>query len=88
VRRAILWIGAPFVALDAVALSSPDEFDHRLLRPSLAALFVSQLVVFAVFPLYRARRGKLGPLDVLAAVAAFALMSWGLWRALAHPVST
>jgi hypothetical protein len=44
--------------------------------------------VFGVFPVYRARRGRLTPVDVLIAVGAFALMAWGLYRAITHPVST
>jgi amino acid transporter len=52
------------------------------------ALFLSQLIVFAVFPIYRRRRGKLSPLDVVLAAVAFALMSYGLYRAIIEPVST
>ena len=59
-----------------------------MLRPSLVALFLSQLVVFAVFPVYRRRRGKLTPVDVLIAAVAFALMAYGLYRAVLEPVST
>jgi hypothetical protein len=88
VRRVLLAIGVPFVGLDALALTNPDEFDERLLRPSLVALFLSQLVVFAVYPAYRRRRGKLGATDVAVAAIAFALTGWGLYRALAHPLAT
>jgi hypothetical protein len=88
VRKLLVWIGVPFVAFDAVSLTSPHDFDENVLRPSLIALFVSQMIVFAVFPTYRARRGKLTMLDVAIAVGAFALMSWGLYRAVFNPVST
>jgi amino acid transporter len=88
VRKLLLWIGVPFVAFDALSLIDPEAFDENVLRPSLIALFVSQLIVFAVFPTYRARRGKLTPVDVLIAAGAFALMTWGLYRAFFHPVST
>jgi hypothetical protein len=88
VRKLILWIGVPFVAFDALSLIDPEEFDENVLRPSLIALFLSQLIVFGVFPIYRARRGKLTPVDVLIAAGAFALMTWGLYRAFFHPVST
>jgi hypothetical protein len=83
-----LWIGVPFVAVDALSLTSPHEFDENVLRPSLIALFISQMIVFAVFPTFRARRGKLTALDVVVAAGAFALMAWGLYRAVVHPVST
>jgi hypothetical protein len=88
VRRALLAIGVPFVGLDALALTNPDGFDERLLRPSLVALFLSQLAVFAVYPVYRRRHGKLGATDVAIAAIALALMGWGLYRALAHPLAT
>ena len=88
VRKLLLWIGVPFVAFDALSLTDPHGFDENVLRPSLVALFLSQLIVFGVFPVYRARRGRLTPLDVLIAAGAFALMAWGLYRAFFHPVST
>lgn len=77
VRRIVRWIAFPFVALDALSLVDPEWFDENLLRPSLAALYVSLLTVFAVYPLYRRR-----PVDVVLAAVAFALMAWGLWRVL------
>jgi amino acid transporter len=88
VKRLLAWIAVPFVAIDALSLIDPEAFDEHVLRPSLIALFLSQLVVFAVFPLYRARRRRLGALDVALAVGAFALMSWGLYRAITAPVAT
>jgi hypothetical protein len=88
IRRVLLWIGVPFVGIDALSLIDPEEFDEKVLRPSLIALYLSQLIVFAVFPLYRRRRGRLTAFDVVLAAGAFALMSWGLWRAITAPVST
>jgi len=54
-----------------------------VLRPSLIALYLSQLIVFAVYPLHRRR-----PVDVALAAIAFALMAWGLWRGITAPVAT
>ena len=88
VRRILKWIAVPFIAIDAISIINPEEFDENVLRPSLVALFLSQLIVFAVFPIYRRRRGKLSPLDVVLAAVAFALMSYGLYRAIIEPVST
>ena len=68
VRELLLWIGVPFVAFDALSLIDPEKFDKNVLRPSLIALFLSQLIVFGVFPVYRARRGGLTAVDVLLAV--------------------
>jgi len=88
VRRLVSWIAVPFVALDALSLLGPEEFDERTLRPSLMALYASQLVVFAVYPLWRRRRGTLTAVDVGLAAVACALMAWGLYRAVIEPVAT
>ena len=58
---------------DAISLIDPDRFYDDLLKPSLGALFVSQLIVFGVFPIYRRGVAAFG----LAAVSA-ALAVWGL----------
>jgi hypothetical protein len=52
-RRVLLWIAVPFVAADVVSLINPEEFYDKLLKPSLGALFISQLIVFVVFPLFQ-----------------------------------
>jgi hypothetical protein len=83
IRRLVSWIAVPFVALDALSLIDPEWFDEHVLRPSLIALYLSQLIVFAVYPLYRRR-----PFDVALAAIAFALMAWGLWRGITAPVAT
>ena len=81
--RLVRLIAVPFVALDALSLIDPEWFDEHVLRPSLIALYLSQLIVFAVYPLYRRR-----PVDVALAAIAFGLMAWGLWRGITAPVST
>ena len=83
-RKLLAWIAVPFVAVDALSIADPESFDENVLRPSLIALFLSQLIVFAVFPIYRRRRGRLTPVDVLLAAGAFALMAWGLYRAISR----
>jgi hypothetical protein len=88
VRRLLRFIAVPFVVVDALSLINPDEFDENVLRPSLIALFLSQLIVFAVYPLYRRKRGKLTPFDLAVAGIALAVMAWGLWRGITAPVST
>jgi len=83
VRTLLAWIGLPFVALDVVSLAGPARFYDDLLKPSLGALFVSQLLVFAVFP--RFRRGA----PALAAAAiAVALAGYGFYALLAGGAST
>ena len=83
VRSVLAWIAVPFVAADAVSLLNPDRFYSDLLKPSLGALFVSQLVVFLVFP--RFRRGA--PAIVAAAVAS-GLAGWGLYTLFLGGAST
>jgi hypothetical protein len=73
-RATLAWIGVPFVIADALSLVNPDRFYNDLLTPSLAALYVSQLLVFLVFP--RFRRGALG--FGLAALAV-PLAGWGVY---------
>ncbi|HXY16958.1 MAG TPA: hypothetical protein VEH79_02160 [Gaiellaceae bacterium] len=73
VRKLVRVIAVPFVAADAISLVDPDRFYDDLLKPSLGALFVSQLVVFAVFPRFRS-----GRLALAAAAVAAALAAWGL----------
>ena len=74
VRDVLVWIAIPFIAADAVSLVNPDRFYDDLLKPSLAALYVSQLVVFVAFP--RFRRGGVA---LAAAAVASALAAWGLY---------
>ncbi len=88
IQRILLWIAVPFVALDLLSLIDPEWFDENVLRPSLIALYLSQMIVFAVYPLYRRKRGRLTVVDVGIAVVAFAVMAWGLYRGVTAPVST
>jgi amino acid transporter len=83
IQRLATLIAVPFVALDVLSLVDPEWFDEHVLRPSLIALYLSQLIVFAVYPLYRRR-----PVDVALAAIAFALMAWGLWRGITAPLAT
>jgi hypothetical protein len=68
-------IGVPVLVAAPLSLIDPDGFYDSLLKPSLVALWVSQLIVFAVYPLFAARRRwRLGPAVALAAGAsAFAI---------------
>jgi amino acid transporter len=78
-RRVVIGIGVIMVAVAPVLLINPDEIYDDLLRPSLFALWLSQLVTFAVYPRFVARRGgRLAPAVVLAAGAS-ALAVYGLW---------
>jgi amino acid transporter len=78
-RRVILGIGVIMIAVGPVLLINPDRIYDDLLTPSLFALWLSQLVTFAVYPRFVARRGgRVRPALVLAAGAS-ALAVYGLW---------
>jgi hypothetical protein len=78
VRTVLAWIAVPFLVADAISLVDPSGFYDNLLKPSLGALFVSLLIVFAGFPLFRR-----GPLAIAAAAVASGLAGWGLYTLIA-----
>jgi hypothetical protein len=83
VRPSLIAFGIPFILADAFSLISPDRFYADLLRPSLIALWISQLIVFAVFPLLRLGRARgLAPAGVALAAVACALSGYGLYLAI------
>jgi hypothetical protein len=67
-------IAIPFLTADLISLTNPQGFYNQLLKPSLVALYLSQLLVFAAYPLYRRH-----PMALLPAAAASALMIYGLY---------
>jgi hypothetical protein len=73
-RASYAWIAVPFLLLDAVSLLDPDRFYDDAIKPSLGALFVSQIAVFLVFPRWRRTAAAVG-----AALVASALAGWGLY---------
>ncbi|WP_329458150.1 hypothetical protein [Streptomyces sp. NBC_01497] len=86
-RRGTAWLGAALVVAGPVSLIDPDAFYDSLIKPSLFALWLSQLMVFAVYPRYAVRRGS-NPLvsyGLGAVGVAFAL--YGLWAVWHHAVS-
>lgn len=82
-RRVLLWIAVPFVAADALSLVDPQAFYDKLLDPSLGALFISQLIVFLVFPLFQ-RGLRWLPLVAIAS----GLAVWGFYTVVAGSGST
>jgi hypothetical protein len=82
-RRVLVWIAGPFLIADAISLIDPEKFYDRLLKPSLGALFVSQLVVFVVFPLFR-RGVRWLPLVAVAS----GLAVWGFYTLVSGSAST
>jgi hypothetical protein len=82
VRKVTLAIGAIVLAAAPLMLIDPDGIYDALTRPSLIALWLSQLIVFAVYPRFAHRRGRpMAPAWTLSVVAtAFAV--YGLWNAI------
>ena len=82
----LLGIGAVFLVFDALALLGPNGFYDNALRPSLAALYVSQLIVFAVYPLWeRSRRAVVAvPVALVAAVP----LAYGLYLVAANRIAS
>jgi hypothetical protein len=78
-RRVVAGIGIILVAAAPVLLINPDKIYDSLITPSLFALWLSQLVTFAVYPRFVARHGgRALPAWALATVAS-ALAGYGLW---------
>jgi hypothetical protein len=77
VRTTTLWIAVPFFLVDAIALIDPEGFYEKAIKPSLLALWTSQLLVFGAFPLLRRRR-----FDLLVGAACACLAAWALYRVL------
>jgi amino acid transporter len=89
IRPTLAAIAVPFIVADAFSLIDPNSFYDDLLRPSLIALFLSQLIVFAVFPLFRLRtRPRAVPAAVAVAALACALTGYGLYTVITGPVGT
>lgn len=77
----LLMIGA------AISLTDPDGFYDDLVRPSLVALWLSQLIVFLVYPRYARRHGRSLPVAWTLAVIAVALAGYGVYTTIANPSS-
>jgi fumarate reductase subunit D len=87
IRPITLAIGAVVVLAAPFSLIDPDGFYDTLLKPSLIALWVSQLIVFAVYPLF-ARKHHQRALPAWAlSLAASALALYGLWTTLHQAAS-
>ena len=87
VRPITVAIGAAMVIAAPISLIDPEGFYSALVKPSLVALWISQLIVFAVYPRFATRRGhRAAPAWTLSLIAS-GLAIYGLWTTLQH-VST
>jgi amino acid transporter len=86
-RSVTIGIGVAIVAIAPISLIDPDGFYDSLIKLSLVALWLSQLMVFAVYPWFiRKEGGRAVPAWILAtAGCAFAL--YGIWATLQHASS-
>jgi amino acid transporter len=86
-RPVIVGIGVALVVAAPVILINPQRIYNDLLTASLVALWVSPLIVFAVYPRFAARhRGRPLPAWGLAIVSTgFAV--YGLWATIQHSSS-
>jgi hypothetical protein len=78
-RPVIIGIGAIMVGFAPIMLINPDKIYDSLITPSLAALWLSQLVVFAVYPRFAVRQNKRAVPAWTLAAAASAFAVYGLW---------
>jgi amino acid transporter len=80
-------VGAVVLLAAPISLIDPDGFYDTLLKPSLVALWLSQLIVFAVYPLFaRKHRQRALPAWTLSVIAS-ALALYGLWTTLHQAAS-
>lgn len=89
VRPVAVTLAVALVAAGPISLLvGPETFYTGLLRPSLAALWVSQLIVVAVYPRFARQRGRLRAIDVVLAAGAAALMVFGLYSSVVNQIAS
>lgn len=81
-QRVIPGIAAGMAVFAPFLLINPDAVYNALLKPSLAALWLSQLIVFAVYPRFAARHGQRAILAWILAAAGSAFAVYGLVTAI------
>ena len=78
-RPIAVGVGALMVLAAPLSLINPDGFYTALIKPSLVALWISQLIVFLAYPRFAAKHGqRVLPAWTLSA-AASGLAIYGLW---------
>ncbi|HEY7857894.1 MAG TPA: hypothetical protein VIC82_05290 [Candidatus Nanopelagicales bacterium] len=76
------------VAGSAASLVNPMQVYSFLLKPSLVALWLAQLIVFVVYPWFVARRRRVRARDIALASGASALMLFGLYSTVLNQLGT
>jgi amino acid transporter len=80
-------IAAVLVATAFISLIDPEEFYEDLIKPSLIALWLSQLIAFAVYPRFASRVGERRTTAWALAAGASVFALYGIWATLHHAVS-
>jgi amino acid transporter len=88
VRLFTVVVAAVVIVSGPISLIDPDGFYDTLIRPSLIALWLSQLIPVAVFPWFARRSGRLRPGDIAITVVALAVIGYGLYGSMAHQISS
>lgn len=86
-RRIVGGLAVALVAAAPVSLIDPDKFYDSLIKPSLFALWLSQLIVFAVYPRFAVRKGANTVVSWGLGALASAFALYGLWATWQHAVS-
>ncbi|MDQ6820121.1 MAG: hypothetical protein M3076_07265 [Actinomycetota bacterium] len=87
IRPVTIAVGAVMVLAAPLTLIDPQGFYSSLIQPSLIALWLSQLIVFAVYPSFARKHGeRVAPAWALAAVAS-GLALYGLWTGIQSTAS-
>jgi amino acid transporter len=86
-RAIAVAIGVVIVLAAPFSLIDPIGFYNTLVEPSLVALWLSQLIVFAVYPRFASRRGQRALPAWTLTVIASGLAVYGLWTALHQAAS-
>jgi amino acid transporter len=86
-RRIVAGLAAALIIVAPISLINPDKFYDNLIKPSLFALWLSQLIVFAVYPRYAIRKGAHPVTSWALGLIASAFALYGLWATWRHAVS-
>jgi hypothetical protein len=86
-RPVTVAIGAVVVLAAPFSLIDPEGFYNALLEPSLIALWLSQLIVFAVYPRFAVKHGQRALPAWMLGIVASGLAVYGLWTAIQQTAS-
>jgi amino acid transporter len=87
VRSVTAALGAVLVLVAPFTLIDPEGFYSTLIKPSLIALWLSQLIVFAVYPRFAVKYRQRVLSAWIFSVVACAFALYGLWTTLQTTVS-